>query len=318
MHAVLQIMDSASLPIIDFSNHDRQDTAMKLAEAMETVGYVYLDNVEGYNKEVEAELLQAAKWFYSMPLEEKLRYSPKKWNKDAKGVYRGYIPLPPDTTEHRLVERFIMGEILPDDDPERRSGNPLYEPTPMPFSEFTFCEVMKSHYSCMLNAGMEFLKLTAIGLGLDENIFNNKFIPKSVSTLQLMHYPTYVKKEGESLLTCGEHQDKLFVTFLTTFGPGLEYQREDGLWVGIEPRPGSLIANIGIILSQLTDGRFKAVRHRVRDIQKDRYSIPFVLEARSDAKFDIPNSTGSITYGPWLVKQLRKSTYAFRHLPDVS
>ena len=76
MHAVLQIMDSASLPIIDFSNHDRQDTAMKLAEAMETVGYVYLDNVEGYNKEVEAELLQAAKWFYSMPLEEKLRYSP--------------------------------------------------------------------------------------------------------------------------------------------------------------------------------------------------------------------------------------------------
>ena len=70
--------------------------------------------------------------------------------------------------------------------------------------------------------------------------------------------------------------------------------------MGIEPRPGSLIANIGIILSQLTDGRFKAARHRVRDIQKDCYSIPFVLESCSDAKFDIPNSTGSITYGPWL------------------
>ena len=71
-----------------------------------------------------------------------------------------------------------MGEILPDDDPERRSGNPLYEPTPMPFNEFTFCEVMKSHYSRMLNAGMEFLKLTAIGLGLDENIFNGSTEPK--------------------------------------------------------------------------------------------------------------------------------------------
>ena len=310
-------MDSATLPIIDFSNPDRQDTARKLTQAMKTVGYVYLDNVEGYNKEVEAELLKVAKRFYSMPLEEKLRCSPKKWNKDAEGVYRGYIPMAP-STEYILVERFIMGEILPDDDPERKSGNPLYEPTPMPFNEITFCEVMKSHYYCMLNAGVEFLRLTATGLGLDQNIFDNKFVPKSISTLQLMHYPTHVTKEGESLLTCAAHQDKLFVTFLVTFGPGLEYLREDGSWVSIEPRPGSLIANVGTLMSQLTNGKFKATRHRVQDIRKDRFSIPFLLEARSDARFDFPDSTGSITYGPWLVQQLRKSTYVFGHLPDVS
>lgn len=73
-----------SLPIIDMSNPDRQETARKLTKTMETEGFVYLDNVPGFNKQVETELLEAAQRFFSLPLEEKLRYSTKKWNKDAK------------------------------------------------------------------------------------------------------------------------------------------------------------------------------------------------------------------------------------------
>ena len=40
-----------SLPIIDFSSPNRLATAKVLTEAMETVGFVYLDNVPGFNKE---------------------------------------------------------------------------------------------------------------------------------------------------------------------------------------------------------------------------------------------------------------------------
>ena len=39
--------------IIDFSSSARLATAKELTKAMETVGFVYLDNVPGFNKKVE-------------------------------------------------------------------------------------------------------------------------------------------------------------------------------------------------------------------------------------------------------------------------
>ena len=103
----LQSMES--LLIIDFSSPDRLATVKELTKAMETVGFVYLDNVPGFNKEVEESLHKAASWFFSLPIDEKLRMSPKKWNPDAKGVYRGYVPI--NEAEDHLREQYEMGEI---------------------------------------------------------------------------------------------------------------------------------------------------------------------------------------------------------------
>ena len=83
----------ASLPVIDFSSLDRQANAVQLTQAMETIGFVYLDNVPGYDREVESKLHKAAEWFFSKPLEEKITVSSKNWNKDSSGVYRGYVPI---------------------------------------------------------------------------------------------------------------------------------------------------------------------------------------------------------------------------------
>ena len=303
-----------SLPIIDFSSPNRLATAKMLTEAMETVGFVYLDNVPGFNKEVEEKLHKAANWFFSLPLDEKLRLSPKNWNPDAEGVYRGYVPI--SEADNHLREQYEMGEILPGDDPDRNSGNPIYEPTPLPHEEnLPFRELMYAHYYAMVNAGMEFLRLLAIGMELDEHEFDERFRPKSVSTLRIMHYPTYQPK-SESTLTCEEHIDTVFVTLLASFNySGLEILRDDGTWMSVAPRPGSLAVNIGDLLSRLTKGRFKATYHRVQDIGQDRYSMPFFFEPRSNAKFEF--SDGSIiTYGPWMIQRLRRHKYQFAHLPD--
>ena len=311
-------MDPPSLPIIDMSNPDRQEIARKLTKAMETEGFVYLDNVPGYNKEVESELFEAAKRFFSLPIEEKLRYSPKKWNKEAKGEYRGYSPANP-VDKDGVYEHFLMGETLPDDDPEKISGNPLYEATPMPSHDAAFCKIVNSHLSCMIDTGMEFMRLAAIGLGMGEHVFDDRFLPKSLSTLRFLHYPV-VEEDQERELLLQAHEDLSFVTLLINFNnPGLEYLREDGSWVDIVPRPGSLVVNIGKLLSELTGGRLKATRHRVRNDskQRDRFSLPFFFKARSDAKFaNVTDSSGAqITYGTWLVRGLRKY-HVYSHLPD--
>lgn len=183
---------------------------------MESVGFVYLDNVPGCNKEVEAQLHEAATcFFFSKPLEEKIVVSPKNWNKDSPGVYRGYVPINLD--QSHLREQYEMGEVLPEDDPDRSSGNPLYEPTPWPNEDcpnIPYHQLMMSHHYAMLHAGMEFLRLTALGLGLDEHEFDDCFVPKSVSTLRIMHYPTYKAKDTakstqdhghDFTFTCEEH-----------------------------------------------------------------------------------------------------------------
>ena len=138
-----------------------------------------------------------------------------------------------------------------------------------------------------------------------------------------MHYPTYDKETNEKheanklTYTCEEHTDTTFVTLLVTFAyTGLEVLRNNGTWMGVAPRPGSLVVNIGELLSRLTKRRFKATYHRVRDIHRDRYSVPFFLEPRFDAKFEFPDDNSTITYGPWLIQRMRRRKYQYGHVPE--
>ena len=120
-----------------------------------------------------------------------------------------------------------------------------------------FHELMYTYYYmyAMINTGLEFLRLTALGLGLDEHEFEEWFWQKSLSSSRIIHYPTY-QPTHDSTFTCEEHIDTVFVTLLVTFNyPGLEMLRDDGTWMSVAPRPGSLVINL---LSRVTKGKFKA------------------------------------------------------------
>ena len=172
----------------------------------------------------------------------------------------------------------------------------------------------------MFTTAIEVLQLTALGLGLDEHIFDDRFLPKSLSNLKLLHYPPLNEDVSLPSFRTNDHTDASFVTLLVTFEyEGLEYFGSEGTWLKVKPRPGSVIMNIGQVLSDLSNGRIQATRHRVRDtIGKDRISVHFFLEAHSDAKFEIPGS-GSLTYGPWMTKLLSTlgHGYPFQQLADV-
>ena len=57
----MHIIQHGKQPI---SSPDRLATAKELTKAMETVGFVYLDSVPGFNKEVEENLHKAASWVF--------------------------------------------------------------------------------------------------------------------------------------------------------------------------------------------------------------------------------------------------------------
>ena len=143
-----------------------------------------------------------------------------------------------------------------------------------------------------------------------------------------MHYPLregpipeVAKKDGR-VLTCLEHTDTGFATFLCTFAyRGLQILEADGSWTDVEVRPDCLVMNAGDALVK-TAGRFKATRHRVVDYGVEHYSAPFFAEPGYFADitgYGTPISEEAIAlsstempnqYGPWLRERLNQKNFS--------
>jgi isopenicillin N synthase-like dioxygenase len=236
---------AAPIPVIDLSNPDRKANAKKLAEAMETIGFAYFDNIPGYSIEAEKAALRAIKWFFSLPSEKKMECSPKRWNENSKSIYKGYYPMAPPSIGI-LCEKFMFGDV-PEDDPVVTSGIPFYEPPSLPNEDecdVPFRSTLVSHQKLMQKAGLEAVRLLAMEWGIDVEAFAAKFEPKPCSDLKPMHYP---KQPSDGIpLLLKEHIDTGFVTLLSPLGyKGLEIKLDDGTWIDVAQRPGSIVVNIG-------------------------------------------------------------------------
>ena len=58
----------------------------------------------------------------------------------------------------------------------------------------------------------------------------------------------------------------------------------DGKYRSVKPLKNHLVVNLGNVFSQITNYKLKATMHRVVDIGCERWSSPFFMEPRFDAK----------------------------------
>lgn len=249
----------------------------------------------------------------------------KTWNPLSANTYRGYYPPISGVTCYK--EGIEFGQELPADDPDVLSDNYMYEPNSWPPENLPgavqFKQFVLSYYQSMTDLGTEITHLLAIGLGKEEDFFDRLFLNKPLSTLRFMHYPVRegpipeaAKKDGV-VLTCLEHSDSTFITFLSTFyNEGLQILQQDGTWKDVEVRPDCLVMNVGDALVKTT-GQFKSTRHRVVDHGKERYSVPFFMEPNYYAdigqlakELGQSDSDGPIQYGPWLTGIMKAKNYS--------
>ncbi|XP_028395094.1 uncharacterized protein LOC114519206 [Dendronephthya gigantea] len=314
--------EPTQIPIIDFSfiNQSRDKVSKEIVDALESVGFLFLDNVGFDRKAIE----QACKWFHSLPESNKFALATKSFNPKNKNIYRGYFPA--DATNSSFKEGFEVSEELSQEECVS-IGFPLYEPNRWPSAteEETawFKKTLCDHYKLMHNTGTEVCRLIARGLGANEDWFDHMFSPYPLSTLRLINYPIRPKpipdcaRDGDYILHCGSHTDTPFITLLATFDyPGLQIQDKNDLWVDVPVRSDSLVLNIGDVLSKVTGKRLRATRHRVVDMGSTRQSVPYFLEPRFDANINrtIVN-TGATTeeeelgYGPFLIREMKAKGY---------
>ncbi len=265
--------DFSEIPVIDVSAlldgriEEYPLLSARLREAAREVGFLYLTG-HGLPQRLFDDLIAAARRFFALPLDEKMKsYIGRSKN------HRGYVPEGEEVfaggTKDKK-EAFDLSIELPADDPEYRSGNPLLGPNQWP-DLADFSRPVLAYYDAVFALGRLLMHGFALALGEAADYFDAS-ITKPPSQLRLIHYPfDSAALDGVGI---GAHTDYECFTLLHATAPGLEVMNGLGEWIDAPPLPGAFIVNIGDMMEILTNGDFIATSHRVRKTTAERYSFP--------------------------------------------
>ncbi len=274
-----------TIPVVDMGavNEDNQ-IAAAIAKACREDGFFYLTG-HGVPSETITAAFEAIEQFFERPLEEKNQYHIRHSHPHQ----RGYVPVfeenlgDGEETDHK--ESFDLGVDLAADHPDVLAAKPFSAPNVWPDTP-AFQNAIGDYHQEMIEIGHRLVRLTAIGLNLDEDYFGDA-MREPVANLRLLHYPA--SKKASENVGCGPHSDYGFMTVLAQDDVGgLEVEGENGTWIPVEPMPGAFVVNLGDLLTRWTGGFYRARRHRVADTgDQERYSIPFFLDPNVDAIIDV-------------------------------
>ena len=248
-------------------------TAAMINERARQNGFLYLSN-HGVSPELIDSVYEQARYFFCLPEAEKLSY----YVGNQKN-HRGYVP----TTEKgdyadekgpRRYEAFDLGIDLPNDDVDYLDGNPLLGPNIWPDLP-DFRTVISQYTQEVLRVSSLMFYAFEIILDLPKGYFN-QFRTKPVSQLRLIHYIANQKQvkaaKGSNM---GAHTDYECFTILHSKDPGLQVLDLENKWIDADPIENTFYFNIGDMMEAWSAGNFVSTVHRVRNTQKERFSIPF-------------------------------------------
>ncbi|MBO6520143.1 MAG: isopenicillin N synthase family oxygenase [Rhodospirillales bacterium] len=201
---------------------------------------------------------------------------------------RGYVPLYEEhlgeDAARDCKESFDLGVDRAPDHPDVVAGKPFAAPNVWPDLD-GFRETVEAYHAAMIALGDRLVRLTAIGLGLDADYFDEA-MSDPVANLRLLHYPA--RSRPDDMTGCGAHTDYGFLTVLAQDDVGgLEIEGDGGAWIYIPPVEGGFVVNLGDLLTRWTAGLYRARRHRVTGMSdRARYSIPYFLDPNVDAMIE--------------------------------
>jgi isopenicillin N synthase-like dioxygenase len=275
------------IPVVSMPDFTRGDAASRdrfvktLGDSLKEFGFV---RVAGHR--VGPALVEpaygAARGFFSLDTDDKARYQV-----EGGMGQRGYTPFgaehAKDQPKPDLKEFWHVGRELTADHPLARS----YPPNLWPSEIAGFRDTMLALYRGL--EGVSSALLQAIALYLDEPLDAFTQLTDGGNTiLRVLHYPPLgdVPVE-EGAIRAAAHEDINFITLLvSSTDPGLQILRPDGQWMDVNAKPGEIVADIGDMLSRVTNGLLPATTHRVvnpGDTTSSRYSMPFFVHPRPEA-----------------------------------
>jgi isopenicillin N synthase-like dioxygenase len=132
------------------------------------------------------------------------------------------------------------------------------------------------------------LRLLALGLNMGDANYFIKLHSENNHAMRILHYPPCTDPTIGN--RCNEHSDYGTLTLLTTNGvSGLEIYhtppgKAEGDWVSVPHVPGSIVVNIGSLLSEWSGGKLLATLHRVAGPQSKYNNSLTLTETRQGIK----------------------------------
>ena len=151
-----------------------------------------------------------------------------------------------------------------------------------------------------------------MALGKPSTFFTH-YLTNSLSTLRLLHYPPIPSNRQQELI-CTPHTDSGILTLLHQDSTGgLEVRNIAGEWISAPHVPGSIVVNIGDLMSRVSGGRWVATYHRVRATKKDeekqrkgRYSVPFFFEPGIECLIQsVVEGDEGVVYGKHVLEKMK-------------
>ena len=276
---------AAQIPVIDITSlRDRSDSknvASLLHAASREVGFIY---ITGHGIPLESIKIarDIALDFFRHPAQDKAIVSISKRHRGWLGSDSAVME---DGAQPDLKESFIWGyeetgRKGPEDHPLR--GKNLWPP---------FLPEMRTHamnyFTHAQEVACHLMRGFALGLDLPEDFFLRS-ISKPLSRASFVYYPAQPKESTANRFGVGPHTDFGVLTVLSQDDVGgLELQDLDGKWVKAPPMDGSLVVNVGDLLSRWTDGIYRSTPHRVINSKsRERLSLVFAFDPEPDTMID--------------------------------
>jgi isopenicillin N synthase-like dioxygenase len=143
----------------------------------------------------------------------------------------------------------------------------------------------------MEELGGTLMSVAAVGLGLDDHYFDPK-IDRSISVMRAINYQR-APGAPEALpgqMRMGAHSDYGSLTILLADDvPGLQIRLADGSWQPVPIPTGGFLVNIGDLLAEWTNDRWRSTVHRVVPPPQSASAGPDPCRRRSVAWFQQPN-----------------------------
>jgi isopenicillin N synthase-like dioxygenase len=234
--------------------------------------------------------------FFHLPVEEKLRIGPS-----SNAINRGFLPLGSEALSYSvgidtpadLRECFVMGsDHVPADDIHRDDPYNVFTPNLWPERPADLRAAMTAYFAAVSTLAHTLVDIYAVALGLPGDWFHHH-LDHSTETLRVNYYERLADgapiADGQQRL--GAHTDYGITTVLHADPvPGLQLLDADGAWHDVLPEPGAFIVNLGDLLAQWTNDRWRSTVHRVvpavgASAQRGtrRRSLAFFLDGNYDS-----------------------------------
>ena len=299
----------------------RDSVVAAIGAASAEVGFFYVVN-HGVEQATIEGAVEAARRFFAQPLEQRLAVKVGHTNRGYSPLFDGTHPgEKPDANEG-----FELGFDAPGLPEPTGLARLVQAPNRWPDMP-GFRAPVTAYYDDALATSVRLLGAYARYFGLAEDFFSRSFT-RPVADMRLAHYPVSDEIRAVSEFGTGAHTDHGIVTLLWQDDcGGLEVCLPDGRWVGVPPLPGSLVVNIGELMTRWTNGRLRSTLHRVVNRSgRDRFSIPLFVHPNADTRVDPRDLPGvseataqyePVISGEYLVSRFAGYRESWRDTPTV-